>query len=493
MSLSSKITDDEMRYFQFKARQLFLLRKEDHDWNEFCKRNTCTCCSCQTNTVPKVNKEVGVQSSPKGILPASARIPSTTLHPSNRNLPKTLNEIKTKLEKIDLTLSEMNVPAKSEMKEVTEPKEIFSQRLNALTFPIESDMAESVKSVINERRMQLIQDSLKMSLQRLQSAALRNTRQNSNIKVKKKSSGYFIPRDLERQRAAARKAYLASLEKGSVQSKVLPHSSRQKADVKRDSSKPKSLKTTIKSNFRKFNMNNNKKEEEPTLVESDKLAETKDENIEMAIDAIMDDILGETVLVINKIKQSKSEKSSAVIQNRKQVPDNVYSRNLSMDLDPKETESAMIEQFQNKLEKIKHNLHCFRKGTESNGKLEPVESESLTTVAKYVTEDEQLISPIANSSACPKSIVEIKNILPLRDLSIDPVKVRQISKCRKEYWSYLERISRSKKGNFDPWALSNLVAESLLDDCIQEITEELQNVPASVIADLYDQEFLETI
>ncbi|CAL1292412.1 unnamed protein product [Larinioides sclopetarius] len=409
MSLSSKITDDEMRYFQFKARQLFLLRKEDHDWNEFCKRNTCTCCSCQTNTVPKVNKEVGVQSSPKGILPASARIPSTTLHPSNRNLPKTLNEIKTKLEKIDLTLSEMNVPAKSEMKEVTEPKEIFSQRLNALTFPIESDMAESVKSVINGKQ------------------------------------------------------------------------------------KEKSLCTICLNESRKFNMNNNKKEEEPTLVESDKLAETKDENIEMAIDAIMDDILGETVLVINKIKQSKSEKSSAVIQNRKQVPDNVYSRNLSMDLDPKETESAMIEQFQNKLEKIKHNLHCFRKGTESNGKLEPVESESLTTVAKYVTEDEQLISPIANSSACPKSIVEIKNILPLRDLSIDPVKVRQISKCRKEYWSYLERISRSKKGNFDPWALSNLVAESLLDDCIQEITEELQNVPASVIADLYDQEFLETI
>ncbi|GBN44467.1 hypothetical protein AVEN_212637-2 [Araneus ventricosus] len=368
----------------------------------------------------------------------------------------------------------------------------LSKRLNTLTFPIESDMAESVKSVINERRMHLIQDSLKMSLQRLQSAALRNTRPNSNVKVKKKSRGYFIPQDLERQRTAARRAYLASLEKTAVQPKVLPHSARGKTDAKKDGLKPKSLKTTTKSNLRKFNKRD-KKEEEPTLVESDKLAETKDENIETAIDAIMDDILGETVLVINKIKQSKSEKSSSVIQNQ-EVPDNVSTKNLSMDLDSKETEAAMIEQFQNKLTIIKQNLHCVRKGTESNGgKLEPVEIKSLTTVTKNATESEQFIYPTASNSVHLKGVPEIKNTLPPRDIGIDPVKARQIFKCRKEYWSYLERISRSKKGNFDPWALSNMVAESLLDDCIQEIAEELQDVPASLIADLYDQEFFESI
>ncbi|XP_055940126.1 uncharacterized protein LOC129969540 isoform X1 [Argiope bruennichi] len=487
MSLSSKITDDEMRYFQFKARQLYLLRKEDHEWNEFCKRNTCTCCTCQTNSVPKV-KEVGVQSFPKRILPSSAKSTAAISHSNNKNLPQTLNEIKTKLEKIDLTLSEMKVPANG-MKEMTRPKEIFDKQL---TFPIESDMAESVKSVINERKMHLIQNSLKMSLQRLHSAAVKITRPDSNVKIKKKSTGYFIPRELERQRVAARRAYLASLGKTVVEPKVLPHSIKEKAGARKDNLKPKVLKTTAKSNLQKFNKSNNQKEEECTLVESNDSAETKDENIETAIDAIMDDVLGETVLVINKIKQSKSGKSTSLIQNTEQVANNSSLRNLSVNLDSKEADAAMVEQFQNKLEKIKH-LHCAKNGSEPRDKQGPVEIKKITEAAKNATESELIISSSTNCSIQPKSIPEIKHKQILRELTFNPLKGKQISKCRKDFWSYLDRISRTKKGNFDPWALSNLVAESLLDDCIQEIAEELQDVPASLIADLYDQEFLQSI
>ncbi|GIY24284.1 hypothetical protein CEXT_571091 [Caerostris extrusa] len=60
--------------------------------------------------------------------------------PANGNLPQALNEIKAKLERIDLALSEMKEPAK----EIN----ISQQQTRTLKFPqvpVDSDAAESVK------------------------------------------------------------------------------------------------------------------------------------------------------------------------------------------------------------------------------------------------------------------------------------------------------------------------------------------------------------
>ncbi|GFY04623.1 uncharacterized protein TNCV_4417061 [Trichonephila clavipes] len=122
------------------------------------------------------------------------------------NFPQALNdEIRTKLEKIDLTLSRLMEPIQKE--------NVVDQKGNILKLPIDSDAPESVRSLINEKRMKLIQNSLKMSLQRLQSSAMSKRNPVPAMNEKKKNSGYFIPHDLEKQRTTARRLYLAPLEK----------------------------------------------------------------------------------------------------------------------------------------------------------------------------------------------------------------------------------------------------------------------------------------
>ncbi|KFM75499.1 hypothetical protein X975_22464, partial [Stegodyphus mimosarum] len=78
-------------------------------------------------------------------------------------------------------------------------------------------------------------------------------------------------------------------------------------------------------------------------------------------------------------------------------------------------------------------------------------------------------------------------------LSIDPRVSEEIIYNRNQFWDYLERISRVEKGNFNPWILSNMIAEVILDECIQDISQELGAMSSSVIMALYNQEFLKSM
>ncbi|GIY06897.1 uncharacterized protein CDAR_23191 [Caerostris darwini] len=469
MSTSCKITDDEMRYFQFKAKQLFLLRKEDHEWNEFCKKKTCTCCSCQVNVVPKTNKEVGIQSSPKQTLSSSEKNRNFSQPPANRNLPQALNEIKAKLERIDLALSDMKEPAK----EIN----ISQQQTRTLKFPqvpVDSDAAESVKSFINNKRMQLIQNSLRMSLQRLQrSAAIRNVNPISDVKIKKKSSGYFIPRELEKQRAAARRAYLASLEK-TAKKPVLPVTVKERINDKKGKLKQELPKTVTK---KKTNVIVNKDEQKNTLVASEEFADNKDENIENAVDDIIDDLMGETVIVVNKIKKLKNEKFSTALKSIEVIND-TEPKTVLISSETKNSEHS-------KWETIRQNLNTIKAQSEQR---------QINNIKQEVSKERTIVDMhnIDYDNTKSKWIMEERELI-LKKLEMDPNVAKRISNFKKDYWSYLERISRTKKGNFNPWSLSNLIAESLLDDCIHEISQELQDVPDSLITDIYNQEFLQSV
>ncbi|GFW05404.1 general transcription factor II-I repeat domain-containing protein 2A [Trichonephila clavipes] len=212
-SIPPKITDDEMKYFQFKARQLFLLRKEDHEWDEYCKKNSCLC-SCKENVSHIVKKEVGIQSFPKKTF-YNTRSKNISMVQTSGNFPQALNEIRTKLEKIDLTLSRLMEPIQKE--------NVVDQKGNILKLPIDSDAPESVRSLINEKRMKLIQNSLKMSLQRLQSSAMSKRNPVPAMNEKKKNSGYFIPHDLEAEkRVSGREDIPARQRKGSAQTDSFP-------------------------------------------------------------------------------------------------------------------------------------------------------------------------------------------------------------------------------------------------------------------------------
>lgn len=61
-----KFTDNEMDYFQYKAQQMLLLKKEDREWQDFCKRVAPECAACLTEETNIIeSKEIGVQASSK--------------------------------------------------------------------------------------------------------------------------------------------------------------------------------------------------------------------------------------------------------------------------------------------------------------------------------------------------------------------------------------------------------------------------------------------
>ncbi|GFQ73363.1 uncharacterized protein TNCT_604871 [Trichonephila clavata] len=451
MSIPPKVTDDEMKYFQFKARQLFLLRKEDHDWDEYCKKNSC---SCKENVSHKVKKEVGIQSSPKKTF-YNTRSRNISMDQIRGNLPQALNEIRNKLEKIDLTLSGLMEPIKNE--------NVIDQKVNMLKLPVDNDAPESVRSLINEKKMKLIQNSLKMSLQRLQSSMSKRN-PVPTINEKKKSSGYFIPHDLEKQRTTARRLYLASLGKAANKPGSLLTIVKKNGDGKKISFKSKFPKTVTKS--RKIMDMDNQKELKIGLITSEAAIETKDENIENIVDAVVDDLMGETVLVINKIKHMKSKKSSA--------------------------ETKKEYKGKSNWEKIRHLLNVE---THFSQEQDQAEIENRLQASNVNEIREQITAPKYLSQHYNNQLESLINSTHMtwKELSIDRKVAEDTLKSREKYWDYLEKISRTKRGNFDPWILSNLIAESLLDDCILEISHELQDVPASLISELYDQEFVQSI
>ncbi|GIY24283.1 uncharacterized protein CEXT_571081 [Caerostris extrusa] len=249
-----------------------------------------------------------------------------------------------------------------------------------------------------------------MSLQRLQrSAVIRNVNPISDVKVKKKNSGYFIPRELEKQRAAARRAYLASLEK-TAKKPVLPVSVKERINDKKGKLKQELPKTVTK---KKTN--------------------------------VINDTEPKTVLISSETKNSEHSKWETIRQNLNTIKAQSEQRQINNDKQEVSKERTFVDM---------HNIDYDN------------------TKSKWIMEERELI---------------------LKKLEMDPNVAKRISNFKKDYWSYLERISRTKKGNFNPWSLSNLIAESLLDDCIHEILKELQDVPDSLITDIYNQEFLQSI
>lgn len=77
MATFPKISDSEMNYFQFKARQLLLLKKEDEEWQEYYLKQSdpgCSVCSKEMKDVTKECKTVAVQVSSKKPFILSGRL-----------------------------------------------------------------------------------------------------------------------------------------------------------------------------------------------------------------------------------------------------------------------------------------------------------------------------------------------------------------------------------------------------------------------------------
>lgn len=63
MATYTKIGDNEMNYFQYKAKQMLLLKKEEREWQEFCKQIAPECVACLAEQVQ--SKDIGIQAFPR--------------------------------------------------------------------------------------------------------------------------------------------------------------------------------------------------------------------------------------------------------------------------------------------------------------------------------------------------------------------------------------------------------------------------------------------
>ncbi|XP_035210346.1 uncharacterized protein LOC118184737 [Stegodyphus dumicola] len=208
-----RITDNEMRYFQFKARQLFLLQKEDYEWEEFCKKNVVS-----SSAGKKTVKDVGIQAASKTLTNSGRKVIPVQSNQPKEPLPEALNFIKAKLERIDLALSEIKTVSTENEKATKTDQQI----------PGTSRTFSTNWSSPNGSRKQLIQESLRQNLQRLQSSAVWKPKSNPSANIKLKNSGYMIPHNLQKHRTVARKAYLASLSKTQEKPNLNPDIPRKK-------------------------------------------------------------------------------------------------------------------------------------------------------------------------------------------------------------------------------------------------------------------------
>lgn len=56
MASFAKLSKNEMNYYQFKAKAIFLQKKEEKEWEDFCKQIAPDCVNC-------VNKKADVKES----------------------------------------------------------------------------------------------------------------------------------------------------------------------------------------------------------------------------------------------------------------------------------------------------------------------------------------------------------------------------------------------------------------------------------------------
>ncbi|XP_054717383.1 uncharacterized protein LOC129226780 [Uloborus diversus] len=112
-----KVSDSEMQYYQFKARQMFLLQKEDYEWQQFCSRKISKCSTCKSECSSS-SKDVGSQTVMRTSFIVGKKPPSESkLPPAQSHVD--LNFIKSKLDRIDEMLSELKFSENDEQLEKT--------------------------------------------------------------------------------------------------------------------------------------------------------------------------------------------------------------------------------------------------------------------------------------------------------------------------------------------------------------------------------------
>ncbi|GFW05417.1 uncharacterized protein TNCV_3359341 [Trichonephila clavipes] len=251
-----------------------------------------------------------------------------------------------------------------------------------------------------------------------------------------------------KQRTTARRLYLASLEKATNKPGSLLTVAKKNGDGKKTSFKSKFPKTLSKS--RKIMDMDNQKEPEIDVTTSEAVIETKDENIENIVDAVVDDLMGETVLIVNRIKQMKSNKSSEETK----MTDGTFSKKQEIEVDFIQSEREYKEK--SNWEKIRHLLNVKTHFSQERDQTEienRLQTSKVNENRERITVPEYLSQHYNNQ---PESLI-ISTHMIWKELSVDQKVVEDILKSRKKYWDYLEKISRTKRGNFDPWILSNLV------------------------------------
>lgn len=66
MASFTKLSDNEMNYYQFKAKAILLQKKEEKEWQDFCRQIAPNCVACVTKkTDVKECKDASIQTFPK--------------------------------------------------------------------------------------------------------------------------------------------------------------------------------------------------------------------------------------------------------------------------------------------------------------------------------------------------------------------------------------------------------------------------------------------
>ncbi|XP_035224052.1 uncharacterized protein LOC118196707 [Stegodyphus dumicola] len=250
---------------------------------------------------------------------------------------------------------------------------------------------------------------------------------------------------------------------------------------------------------------------ELTLVATGTSIEVKDENIETAVDNILDDLVGETIVVLNSISQKKGRKLNflEIIPKKAEIESGTIPKKSSTQLHPSKKTWCKLVSDENptvkqnfidkavETDKIKSNENQTSKNMKSAFH-QPADCEGDTSHLLHnrtseKSPDSKKMSHVPQHQPGTESSKPPLYTEKWKVLSIDPRVSEEIICNRNQFWDYLEKISRVEKGNFNPWILSNMISEVILDECIQDITQELGGMSSSVITALYNQEFLKSM
>ncbi|XP_054716649.1 uncharacterized protein LOC129226083 isoform X2 [Uloborus diversus] len=353
----------------------------------------------------------------------------------------------------------------SELKFSENDEQLEKTRLIASSSNLINSKVSAMESLDAGRR-QFIQNSLKESLIRLHASAM-GVPKTSTSKIQPKNSGYFLPHNLQVQRAAARRSYLLSLNKPRLNKLVeknkkssttihtkLPSFSTTSGNIQpKGYQKKKVQKKQGAVKFRKkldvstqVDLLENPANGEANLNEQ--ASEYKDENIECAVDGILTDLLGETVLSLNAIKQRKSKQTLSKTVGEKEntlqkygsgadeIPAQHFRSDFNETVFKNEDKRDIGEKGEHLLPDLKNELR------------NPIGNDD--QVSQKLSEEKQqgLLSHKYSSEAQKQTVPKTLRI------SIDSS--RRIAKYRKEFWNYLKATSWVANENFNPWVLADI-------------------------------------